>query len=110
MTLDPRWDPAALEDLQDGHRWYEEREPGLGRELAVEIDKAINQAMHHPFLLKKHEHPNLPTTPEVRKFQLDRFDEYGLVYAVVGEAFWIVAVAHAKRKPGYWMDRLKKLT
>jgi len=105
-----RWVPEAIEDLQAGHDWYDERQAGLGRQLAVEVFKTLDQAMRHPFLPKRYEHPNLPAEPEVRKLQLHRFNEYGLVYTVVNDMFWIVAIAHAKRRPGYWMDRVKRLT
>ena len=110
MTGEPRWLPEAIEDLQSGHDWYDEREPGLGQQLAAEVFKALDQVVRHPHLLKKYEHPNLPAEPDVRKMQVKRFDEYGLVYTVVNDTLWIVSVAHAKRKPGYWIDRLRKLS
>ena len=109
MRNEPRWDPGAVDDLQAGHDWYDEREPGLGRELAAEVFQTLDRALHHPSVLKKYEHPGLPAEPVVRKIQLKRFDEYGIVYAIVGETLWVVAIAHAKRKPGYWLDRLAKL-
>lgn len=109
MTREPRWVPEAIEDLQAAHDWYDEREPGLGQQLATEVFKALDQVVSYPFVLKKYEHPNLRAEPDVRKVQLKRFDEYGLVYTVVDDTFWIVAVAHMKRRPGYWADRLKRL-
>ena len=30
---------------------------------------------------------------------------YSLIYRVTDQEITIVAVAHAKRKPGYWMNR-----
>lgn len=45
----------------------------------------------------------------MRKVQLKRFSEYGLIYTVIEDTFWIVAVAHAKRRPGYWIARLNGL-
>ncbi|QLQ09781.1 MAG: type II toxin-antitoxin system RelE/ParE family toxin [Nocardioidaceae bacterium] len=110
MTNEPRWDPGALDDLRSGYDWYEARELGLGRELTAEIQVILAQSVGHPFLAKKYEHPNFPAEPEVRKIQLSRFDEYGLVYAIVDDVFWVLAIAHAKRKPGYWIDRLKSLS
>lgn len=104
-----RWVPEAIEDLQGGHDWYDEREAGLGRQLAAEVFKTLDHAVRHSFAPKRYEHPKLPAVPEVRKVQLRRFDEYGLVYTVVNDTFWVVAVAHAKRRPGFWVDRVKKL-
>lgn len=109
MTNEPRWDPAALEDLRAGHDWYDEREPGLGRELAAEVQLVLAKAVRNPLLLRKYEHINLPSAPEVRKIQLKRFDEYGIIYAVVDEVLWVVAIAHAKRGPGFWTDRVARL-
>ena len=37
MTLNARWVPGAVEDMQGGYDWYEERQPGLGRAFAVEV-------------------------------------------------------------------------
>lgn len=106
MTDEPRWLSEAIADLQAGHDWYEEREPGLGRQLAAEVFVALAQVVRHPYILRRYDHPGLPGRPEVRKVQLERFHEYGVVYTVVNDTFWVVAIAHAKRMPGYWADRL----
>lgn len=110
MTHERRWVTDAIEDLQGGHDWYDEREPGLGQQLAAEVFDVLDHAAGRPFLPRKYEHPQLPSEPEIRKIQLRRFDEYGIVYTVVKDTMWIVAVAHAKRKPGYWIDRLTKFS
>ena len=34
---------------------------------------------------------------------------FRLVYFIVGDVLWVLAVAHDKRKPGYWLDRLSTL-
>ncbi|QLQ09849.1 MAG: type II toxin-antitoxin system RelE/ParE family toxin [Nocardioidaceae bacterium] len=109
MTPKPRWHSAAIQDLEAGHKWYEEREPGLGGDLARELDSVVKQTWGRPLIQKKYQHPQLPAEPWVRKVQLKRFSEYGLIYTVVNDTFWIVAVAHAKRRPGYWIDRLDGL-
>lgn len=82
---------------------------GLGAALADEILVTTDATMRHPFVLKRYEHPALPTAVEFRTVQLARFSEYGVVYAVVGLTFWIVAIAHAKRRPSYWIDRVADL-
>lgn len=92
--------------MQAGHDWYEERQPGLGREFAVDVFDARDQGIKFPLAHRRYEHADLPDLPEVRKVQLERFSEYGILYTVVGNTFWIVAVAHAKRRPGYWTKRL----
>lgn len=109
MTLTRRWATGSVDDLETAVEWYNERQPGLGAEFALEVFSATQATMRRPFVLKRYEHPNLPSGAEVRKVQLKRFSEYGVIYTVVGEAFWILAVAHAKRRPGYWSGRLAQL-
>ena len=41
---------------------------------------------------------------ELRKLVLDRFPYY-LIYNISFETVYIVAVAHERRKPGYWETR-----
>lgn len=101
MTGTPRWVPDAIQDLQNGHDWYDEREPDLGQQLAAEVFTVLDRAVRNPLLPRKYEHADLTGEPEVRKIHLQRFDEYGIVYTIVNEIFWVLAVAHAKRKPGY---------
>lgn len=110
MTLTRRWASGTTRDLAAAAKWYNEREAGLGASFVAEVWSVTDETMQRPFVLKRYEHPNLPADAELRKVQLRRFSEFGVIYTVIDETFWIVAVAHAKRKPGYWMDRLKKLT
>ena len=65
--------------------------------------------MRLPLEHRRYEHVKLPELPEVRKLQLERFTEYGIVFTVIGDTFWILAVAHAKRRPGYWASRLSEV-
>ena len=45
------------------------------------------------------------TSSEIRRAALRRFP-YGLVYVVLDDVLWIVAVAHSRRRPGYWHQRM----
>jgi hypothetical protein len=42
----------------------------------------------------------------VRRFPFQGFPFY-LVTSVVDETLVVIAVAHAKRKPGYWLQRIQ---
>jgi hypothetical protein len=39
-----------------------------------------------------------------RRYLLQRFP-YGVIYAIEGQAIYVAAVMHLKRKPGYWVPR-----
>jgi toxin ParE1/3/4 len=43
--------------------------------------------------------------PDIRSAKVVRFP-YRVVYVVVASDIDVVAVAHAKRRPGYWRDRV----
>ena len=43
--------------------------------------------------------------PDSRSAKVVRFP-YRVVYVVVASNIDVVAVAHAKRRPGYWRDRV----
>lgn len=44
--------------------------------------------------------------PDVRVRVLRRYP-YSIVYAVRGSTILIIAVAHHRRRPGYWKDRVR---
>jgi len=43
---------------------------------------------------------------EVRRFKLARFP-YSLAFQLTGEDIAVIAVAHQRRRPFYWLDRAK---
>ena len=43
---------------------------------------------------------------EVRRVLVKRFP-YGVYYLVEGEVLLVLAVAHSRRKPHYWADRMR---
>ena len=44
--------------------------------------------------------------PETRGFRFQKFP-FVLAYIIRGQQVFIVALAHTKRKPGYWRERLE---
>lgn len=106
MTYTRRWAAGSFDDVQAGADWYDERQSGLGAQFAAEVLATTERAVRRPLVFKVYEHGNLPAHGEFRKAQLKRFDEYGVIFTLVDDTLWIVAVAHAKRRPGYWTNRL----
>jgi hypothetical protein len=51
--------------------------------------------------------PVWPGRTDVRPRVLQRFP-YSIIYLVERNEIVIVAVAHHKRRPGYWLDRLRR--
>ena len=49
--------------------------------------------------------PGMPSELQVRRRAVRRFP-YHVVYLEAPSQIWILAIAHDRRKPGYWKDRL----
>ena len=88
--------PAQLE-LDEAFAWYESQVVGLGYGFLDELNRAVRLAATFPALYQQ---INLG----IRRCLLNRFP-YGLIYGVDDEMIVIVAVAHIKRLPNYWLDR-----
>lgn len=58
------------------------------------------------FLLQ---YPNAgrPTILRTRSWEVTGF-RYDIVYVIRGELIFVVAVAHHRRRPGYWRSRLRQ--
>ena len=91
--------PAAEEELAEAAAWYETKRTGLGVELIAAVDRAFEEIAEAPLAcgLWRDDRP-------YRRKVLARFP-YVIFFRVEGDAVVIMAVAHAKRRPGYWTQR-----
>ena len=105
MTLAVRFDPAAQDELDAAHDWYERESPGVGAEFLVEVRRAAHGVADWPGIGLLDEVPG--TSREVRRAVVERFP-YGIAYVVLDDVLWVVAVVHERRRPGYWHDRLPR--
>ena|SRR5258706_11809354 len=97
------YDAEAEEELAQSVDWYELHRANLGREFHQEIKAIEARIRDQPGSFK-------PTRTvaklKIRRALVRRFP-YALVFADLGTEIRILAVAHSRRKPGYWRDRLK---
>jgi plasmid stabilization system protein ParE len=89
--------PAAFAESEEAAAWYAERDPDLGIAFALEVDKAIQKIADAPWRWPAHLHGT-------RRVLLKRFP-YLIVYREEAKRVLVVAIAHGKRKPGYWKGR-----
>lgn len=92
-----RLHPQARAELRDARNWYFERSPLTAFAFAQTIDKAIPRISDNPNSFPLAEHGT-------RKFILKRFP-FNIFYRTEETEIVIVAVAHQKRRPGYWSNR-----
>ena len=91
--------PDALADIEEAATWYEEREPGLGREFVRAIREAIVNLKANPLV-----HRLRNRRWNIRWFLPSRFP-YRIVYRVHGELITIIAVIHAAHDR-HWKERI----
>lgn len=90
--------PEARAELDAAMAWYEQQRSGLGSDLLAEVEAAVARIQQNPQAFPQH---NLQ---DVRKCLVKRFP-YTIYYREFDANIWIAAVAHQKRKPGYWSAR-----
>ena len=92
------YQPAALKEFRAAIIWYIEAASQRQAEaLAWEINSKLELLKHHPLI-------GTPGIGGSRWMPLKRFP-YTLHYRMVGEVIDILAVAHQRRRPGYWQKR-----
>jgi plasmid stabilization system protein ParE len=95
-----RYHPSARAELRQARDWYEEQQAGLGIEFLDAIQATVAAIRQAP-----ERWPHVREEPRARRSLVERFP-FAVVYAVLGEVIFIVAVAHLRRAPGDWRMRL----
>jgi toxin ParE1/3/4 len=80
---------------------YEEQRENLGRELRIEVEAAVQRLRRNPRAYPLYDNEG------TRKVVLRRFP-FTIFFVELEDSFWIAAVAHQKRRPGYWAERRPK--
>jgi toxin ParE1/3/4 len=103
MTLAFDFHPEARAEFFADVDWYYEREDGIGARFETAVRAAVDAAVDSPESWAKW--PDWDREPIVRSKGVNDFP-YRVIYFVEGESLTIVAVAHSKRRPGYWRERV----
>lgn len=95
--------PEARAELRSAALWYDEQRPGLGDEFIAEVAVALKRVGDAP-----ESHPIWPGTgvgdAVIRKATVQRFP-YVIAFEKHERHFLVLAIAHAKRRPLYWLTR-----
>ena len=90
--------PDEGEEYARAVEYYAAITPGLGSRFHDEIERLIREVRRQPERFFRFSPPAQRAL--ARKFP------YSVVYLQQPDRVWIVAVMHAKRRPGYWREWL----
>ena len=89
-------EPATIE-LDDAIEYYELQLTGLGKKFFSDVIETLELISKFPQLFTQN-------SDNTRKAVLRKFP-YNLIYSLLNNNIYIIAVAHQNRAPEYWIDR-----
>jgi len=93
---------AAKSEIDAAYDHLSRQSPGLGDRFLDEVSAALSAIEQRPLSFAKVE--TLISNREYRRALLPTFP-YVVIFRLVDEAAVIVAVAHSRRRPNYWVRR-----
>jgi toxin ParE1/3/4 len=96
-----RLHPEAQIELQESVEFYRER---AGEQWATRFKGRIAESLA-AIQANPERHPPAADFPETRKIRLHQFP-FSLIYIDRPNYYWVVAVVHGSRRPGYWKSRI----
>ncbi len=93
-----KYHPQARLELNEAADYYEKRQSGLGWDFLEEVQLAIRRILDFPNAWQ-------PLSSNTRRCLTKRFP-FGVVYQIKTDEVRIIAIAHLKRRPGYWRSRV----
>ncbi len=96
------FEPEASHELEASALWYEAQRAGLGSTFLAAIDRTVDHLATWPGAGESV--PGVPPHLEVRQMPIGRFP-YRVAYLLTSQELRVLAVAHTRRRPGYWRSR-----
>lgn len=89
--------PDSVEEAQAARLWYAERSQSSADSFLAELDQGVESISEAPERWPLFVH-------DTRRYLFRRFP-FQIVYRVAKDRVEVVAVAHGRRRPGYWRPR-----
>lgn len=90
--------PDASDEVADAFDWYSSVNPDAGERFKLELDRAEELVERSPESWGPYFH-------DTQGFRFRGFP-FVMAYIVRDERIIVIAVAHTRRRPGYWRERL----
>lgn len=88
----------AEKELLDSRDFYDDLVPNLGKKFILEVEHIVNRIKSNPLAFPIY-------IKNYRKAILRKFP-YSVIYRIVDNKIYILAVAHQKRRPKYFANRV----
>ena len=88
----------AETEVDNAVSWYQEHTEDQSLNFLNELDYAVQAVRAHPFLAAEIE-------PDIRRLLFRSFP-YSLIYGIDESTIVVIAVAHNRREPHYWVERM----
>lgn len=98
-----RLSDEAEEEAALAAEWYEDQRAGLGEDFLRAVRLALDELAYAPEACAAV--AGLPDDTPARSIRVRGFP-YRVIFTELAEILWIVSVAHDRRRPGYWSNRL----
>lgn len=101
MSVTVEFHRLAADEFRRARRWYGRRSAAAEGRFVLAVRKAVGRIEANPT-------GGSPATPPFRWVKVPRYP-YLLHYRPLGTAVVeVTAVAHASRRPGYWLGRTRR--
>ena len=90
--------PAAEAEYLESIAYFEFKQAGLGASFLYEFESKMDSICSSP---KQYQ---IEAPPDIRRAQMIRFP-YTVIYRIKQDAIQILAIAHHRRRPLYWLGR-----
>lgn len=101
-----RWFPQAYDDLRNARDWYEEQSAGLGADFVAEFWQTVAAIDRFPLTPRVLEIDG--SDEQLRRWHFGASWPFSILYLVEDDLLIFVAVAHDRRNPPNWSDRLRR--
>jgi plasmid stabilization system protein ParE len=86
-----------VREARKAYRWYLKRSPRAASRFRIALETSLDQIAESP--------DRWPMYLHGTRYRLLRRFPYIVVYRPIITGIQVIAVAHAKRRPGYWKRR-----
>jgi plasmid stabilization system protein ParE len=97
MTRRVEFVHEAADDLMTAASFYDEQRPGLARRFVVAVERVLVFTAEQPL-------SGSPLGGAFRRHLVPGFP-YAVIYEAQHDFILVLAIAHLRRHPGFWVDR-----